>query len=291
MEERGPAVKSASAGQGRGGEGEAVGEIACTKVTKVWGAGTAREVEALDDVTFSVRPGEFLVVIGPSGCGKSTLLMLLAGLEMPTSGTIIYNGEPIVGPDADRSLIFQQPSLFPWLSAIDNVAFGLLLRGVGRKERRRRAEEFLRQVGLRTFAHKHPHELSGGMQQRAAIARALCLGADVLLMDEPFAALDVQTRFQMQSFLLDIWQGSGKTVVFVTHHIDEAVYLADRVIILTARPGRLLDSVNIDMPRPRNVISPDFERYRGLFVERLRAEVTKAFQEQELAEMLDTRIK
>jgi hypothetical protein len=130
-----------------------------------------------------------------------------------------------------------------------------------------------------------------GMQQRAAIARALCLGADVLLMDEPFAALDVQTRFQMQSFLLDIWQGSGKTVVFVTHHIDEAVYLADRVIILTARPGRLLDSVAIDMPRPRNVISEDFERYRALFVERLRLEVTKAFQEQELAEMLDTRIK
>jgi NitT/TauT family transport system ATP-binding protein len=268
-----------------------VGEIDCTNVSKIWGVGTAREVEALDDVSFSVRRGEFLVVIGPSGCGKSTLLMLLAGLEMPTAGTVSYNGRPIVGPDADRSLIFQQPSLFPWLSTIDNVAFGLMLSGVGRKERRRRAEEFLRKVGLRAFAHKHPHELSGGMQQRAAIARALCLGADVLLMDEPFAALDVQTRFQMQSFLLDIWQGSGKTVVFVTHHIDEAVYLADRVIILTARPGRLLDSVNVDMSRPRNVIGSDFDRYRGLFVERLRAEVTKAFQEQELAEMLDTRIK
>jgi NitT/TauT family transport system ATP-binding protein len=268
-----------------------VGELMCSHVTKIWGVDTPREVEALDDVSFAVRHGEFLVIIGPSGCGKSTLLMLLAGLEMPTSGTITYNGEPITGPDADRSLIFQQPSLFPWLSALDNVAFGLMLRGVGRRERRRRAEQFLRQVGLRDFAHKHPHELSGGMQQRAAIARALCLGADVLLMDEPFAALDVQTRFQMQSFLLDIWHGSGKTVVFVTHHIDEGVYLADRVIILTARPGRLLDSVNIDMPRPRNVISADFERYRALFVERLRAEVTKAFQEQELAEMLDTRIK
>lgn len=268
-----------------------MGEIVGTNVTKVWGAGTPREVVALDNVSFAVRHGEFLVIIGPSGCGKSTLLMLLAGLEMPTSGKITYNGKPITGPDSDRSLIFQQPSLFPWLSALDNVAFGLMLQGTGRKERRQRAEQFLRQVGLREFAHKHPHELSGGMQQRAAIARALCLGADVLLMDEPFAALDVQTRFQMQSFLLDIWQGSGKTVVFVTHHIDEAVYLADRVIILSARPGRLLDSVNIDMPRPRNVISADFERYRALFVERLRAEVTKAFQEQELAEMLDTRIK
>jgi NitT/TauT family transport system ATP-binding protein len=268
-----------------------VGEIVCTAVTKVWGADTAREVVALEAVSFAVRHGEFLVIIGPSGCGKSTLLMLLAGLEMPTSGSITCAGQPITGPDAERSLIFQQPSLFPWLSAMDNVAFGLRLKGIGRKERRQRAEQFLRQVGLREFAAKHPHELSGGMQQRAAIARALCLGADVLLMDEPFAALDVQTRFQMQSFLLDIWQGSGKTVVFVTHHIDEAVYLADRVLILTARPGRLLDSVSITMPRPRNVISPDFERYRALFVERLRAEVMKAFQEQELAEMLDTRIK
>jgi NitT/TauT family transport system ATP-binding protein len=274
-----------------GDERRIVGEINCTNITKVWGVGTPREVEALDNVSFSVRHGEFLVIIGPSGCGKSTFLMLLAGLEMPTSGTILHNGQPITGPDSDRSLIFQQPSLFPWLSARDNVAFGLRLQGVGRRERRERAEHFLRQVGLRDFANKHPHELSGGMQQRAAIARALCLGADVLLMDEPFAALDVQTRFQMQSFLLDIWQGTGKTVVFVTHHIDEAVYLADRVIILTARPGRLLDSVSITMPRPRNVISPDFEQYRTLFVERLRAEVMKAFQEQELAEMLDTRIK
>jgi ABC-type nitrate/sulfonate/bicarbonate transport system ATPase subunit len=268
-----------------------MGEIVCQAVTKVWGAGTAREVAALESVNFTVRHGELLVIIGPSGCGKSTMLMLLAGLEMPTFGSLTYRGQPITGPDAERSLIFQQPSLFPWLSAIDNVAFGLRLKGIGRKERRQHAEQFLRQVGLREFAFKHPHELSGGMQQRAAIARALCLGADVLLMDEPFAALDVQTRFQMQSFLLDIWQGSGKTVVFVTHHIDEAVYLADRVVVLTARPGRLLDSVSIDMPRPRNVISTDFERYRALFVERLRAEVMKAFQEQELAEMLDTRIK
>src|SRR5215467_4988603 len=165
------------------------------------------------------------------------------------------------------------------------------LQGVARAERRRRADEFLRQVGLRDFGSKHPHELSGGMQQRVAIARALCVGADILLMDEPFAALDVQTRYQMQSFLLDIWQGSGKTVVFVTHHIDEAVHLADRVVVLTARPGRVLDSVPIDMPRPRSVVGEAFERYRALLVERLRAEVARAFQEQELVEMLDTRIK
>jgi NitT/TauT family transport system ATP-binding protein len=210
---------------------------------------------------------------------------------MPTCGTMLYNGTAITGPGADRSLIFQQPSLYAWLSALDNVACGLLLQGVGRKERRQRAEQFLRRVGLGEFALKHPHQLSVGMQQQAAIARALCLGANVLLMDEPFAALDVQTRFQMQSFLLDIWQGLGKTVVFVTHHIDEAVYLADRVIIMTARLGRPLDSVSIDMPRRRHVIGADFERYRGMFVERLRAEVTKTFQEQQLAGMLETHIK
>jgi NitT/TauT family transport system ATP-binding protein len=217
--------------------------------------------------------------------------MTLAGLEMPTSGIIVYNGTTITGPGADRSLIFQQPALYPWLSDLDNVTFGLMLQGVGREERRQRAKQFLRQVGFREFAQKRPHELSGGMQQRSTIARALCLGADVLLMDESFAALDVQTRFQMQSFLLNIWQGLGKTVVFVTHHIDEAVYLADRVIILTARPGRLFDRVSIAMLRPRNVIGADFKRDWAMFIERLRAAVTKAFQEQELAEMLETRIK
>jgi NitT/TauT family transport system ATP-binding protein len=268
-----------------------MGELVCHGVGKIWGVETDREVVALEDIDLDVRSGEFLVIIGPSGCGKSTLLKMLAGLEPPTAGRLLHNGQAIVGPNVNRSLIFQQPSLYPWLSARENVAFGLKLQGMPRTERRTRALEFLRQVGLRDFADKHPHELSGGMQQRVAIARALCVGADILLMDEPFAALDVQTRYQMQSFLLDIWQGSGKTVVFVTHHIDEAVYLADRVIVLTARPGRVLDSVAIDMPRPRSVIGAVFERYRALFVERLRAEVAKAFQEQELVEMLDTRIK
>ena len=268
-----------------------MGELACQGVSKIWGAGTDREVVALEDIDVDVRSGEFLVIIGPSGCGKSTLLKMLAGLEPPTAGRLLHNGQAIAGPDVNRSLIFQQPSLYPWLSARENVAFGLKLQGMPRAERQTRALEFLRQVGLRDFADKHPHELSGGMQQRVAIARALCVGADILLMDEPFAALDVQTRYQMQSFLLDIWHGSGKTVVFVTHHIDEAVYLADRVIVLTARPGRVLDSVAIDMPRPRSVIGAVFERYRALFIERLRAEVAKAFEEQELVEMLDTRIK
>lgn len=268
-----------------------MGELVCSSISKVWGWNTADEVLTLDDINFTVRSGEFVVIIGPSGCGKSTLLSMLAGLEKPTSGVITHNGQPVSEPHPDRSFIFQQPSLLPWLSLIDNVAFGLTLKGMGKKERYHRAEQFLAQVGLRHFANKYPHQLSGGMQQRACIARALCLGADIILMDEPFAALDVQTRYNMQKFLLDIWEGSGKTVVFVTHHIDEAVFLADRVVILSARPGRILDIVPIAMPRPRDVISPEFEKHRALFVESLRSEVNKAFAEQELAEMFDTRIK
>ncbi|WP_088889393.1 ABC transporter ATP-binding protein [Leptolyngbya ohadii] len=265
--------------------------IECRNVTKVWEDGTAQELLALDDISFSVKSGEFVVIIGPSGCGKSTLLGMIAGLEQPTSGEILHNGKPITAPDPDRSLIFQQPSLLPWLSLIDNVALGLTFKGISKQERYRRAEQFLSEVGLRAFAQKYPHQLSGGMQQRACIARALCLGAEIILMDEPFAALDVQTRYNMQKFLLDLWKGTGKTVIFVTHHIDEAVFLADCVIILSARPGRLLDSVEITMPRPREVISPEFEQHRTMFVKYLRSEVNRAFEEQELAEMLDTRIK
>lgn len=264
--------------------------IACQNISKVWGLDTPEEVLAIDRVSFAVEPGEFLVIIGPSGCGKSTLLSMVAGLEPPTAGEILHNGKPIVGPSPQRSMIFQQSSLLPWMSVIDNVAFGLNLKGVKRKERHQRAEHFLKEVGLRSFAHRYPHQLSGGMQQRACIARALCLGTDVLLMDEPFAALDVQTRYQMQKFLLDIWQGAGKTVIFVTHHIDEAIFLADRVVILTARPGRLLESVTIDMARPRDVMSSEFERHRNLFVDHMRSEVLRAFEEQELVEMMDTRI-
>jgi NitT/TauT family transport system ATP-binding protein len=268
-----------------------VGEIKFSTVTKAWAAGTEREVVAVDNVSFAINDGEFVVIIGPSGCGKSTMLLMASGLEMPTSGTITHNGTPVAGTDVHRSLIFQQPSLLPWLSARDNVAFGLMLKGIGRTERYEQADAFLRHVGLREFARKHPHELSGGMQQRVAIARALCTGADILLMDEPFAALDVQTRYQMQKFLLDIWQGSGKTVVFVTHHIDEAIFLADRVLVLTARPGRLLSSVEVELPRPRDLASPEFDRHRVMFLESLRSEVAKAFAEQELAELLDTRVK
>ena len=266
-------------------------EIVCDRVSKIWNPDTNEANLAIDDISFSVESGEFLVIIGPSGCGKSTLLSMIAGLETPTSGALRFRGEVITEPSPHRSMIFQQASLFPWLSVIDNVAFGLNLQGLGKRERHQRAKEYLQQVGLLKAANRYPHQLSGGMQQRACIARALCLGTDVLLMDEPFAALDVQTRHQMQKFLLDIWQGTGKTVIFVTHHIDEAVYLADRVLILTANPGRTLAMVPVDMSRPRDMMSKGFEYHRNLFVDHLRSEVVKAFEEQELAEMLDTRIK
>ena len=246
-----------------------MGEIICANLTKVWGCRHRPEVEALSDVSISVRHG-ILVVIGPSGCGKSTLLMLLAGLEMPTGGTITYNGKPVTGLDADRSLIFQQPSLSRG-GRRSTMSRSVSARGMGKKERRQQAEQFLRQVGLREFAHKHPHELSGGMQQRAAIARVSALGADVLLMDEPFAALDVQTRFHMQSFLLDIWQGLARPVVFVTPSHRRGRLSRRPRRHLHGAAGAAADSVSIDMPRPRNVISPDFERYRALFVERLRS--------------------
>lgn len=266
-------------------------EISCDRISKTWNSDTSEANLAIDDISFSVESGEFLVIIGPSGCGKSTLLSMIAGLEFPTVGSIRFRNEPITGTSTHRSMIFQQASLFPWLSVIDNVAFGLSLQGISKNERHDRAKQYLQQVGLLQSAHRYPHQLSGGMQQRACIARALCLGTDVLLMDEPFAALDVQTRHQMQKFLLEIWQGTGKTVIFVTHHIDEAVYLADRVLILTANPGRMLEMVTVDMPRPRDMLSKGFEYHRNLFVDHLRSEVVRAFEEQELAEMLDTRIK
>lgn len=260
-------------------------------VSKVWSGGTNRAVQALDDINFSVKPGEFLVIIGPSGCGKSTLLFAIAGLEFPSSGTIQLEGQPITGPGTDRSLIFQEASLFPWLSVADNVEWGLKIKGLSKTERRERALHYIRQVGLADSIKKYPHELSGGMKQRVAIARALCLEPKVLLMDEPFAALDVQTRYKMQSFLLDIWATTKTTIVFVTHHIDEAIHLADRVLVLTARPGRVLEEVTIGLPRPREIASRAFDEYRSSFFAHLRNEVSKAFAEQELAEVIDASIK
>jgi NitT/TauT family transport system ATP-binding protein len=192
------------------------------------------------------------VLVGPSGCGKSSLLMMMAGLRRQTTGTILVSGAAIDVPDPHRvGVVFQEPSLFPWLTAEENVEFPLTLRGVSKKERRVKAEEALQLVGLDGFAKRHPHELSGGMKQRVSIARGLVQDPPVLLMDEPFAALDEQTRMTMGDELLRIWAATGKTIIFVTHSLTEAVYLADEVIVMSARPGRIVDRLEVALPRPR----------------------------------------
>jgi NitT/TauT family transport system ATP-binding protein len=213
---------------------------------------SSQDVEALSDVSIEVKPGRFVVLVGPSGCGKSTLLMMMAGLRQQTSGTVLINDAPIPQPDPDRvGVVFQEPSLFPWLTAEENVEFPLTLRGVAKSERRAKAEDALKLVGLEGFGKRHPHELSGGMKQRVSIARGMVQDPPVLLMDEPFAALDEQTRMTMGDELLRIWAATGKTVVFVTHSLTEAVYLADEVVVMSARPGRIVDHLMISLPRPR----------------------------------------
>jgi NitT/TauT family transport system ATP-binding protein len=213
---------------------------------------SAGDVAALSEVSLDIKPGRFVVLVGPSGCGKSTLLMMLAGLLKPTSGTILINGAPIDKPDPDRvGVVFQEASLFPWLTAEENVEFPLALRAVAKAERRAKAEDALKLVGLEGFGKRHPHELSGGMKQRVSIARGLVQDPPVLLMDEPFAALDEQTRMTMGDELLRIWAASAKTVVFVTHSLTEAVYLADEVVVMSARPGRIVEQLQVPLPRPR----------------------------------------
>jgi NitT/TauT family transport system ATP-binding protein len=211
-----------------------------------------QDVVALSEVSFEIKPGRFVVLVGPSGCGKSSLLMMMAGLRRPTSGTILVGGASIDDPDPNRvGVVFQEPSLFPWLTAEANVEFPLALRGVARKDRRAKAQEALKLVGLEGFGSRHPHELSGGMKQRVSIARGLVQDPPVLLMDEPFAALDEQTRMTMGDELLRIWAATGKTIVFVTHSLTEAVYLADEVIVMSQRPGRIVDRLEVGLPRPR----------------------------------------
>ncbi|MDJ1137771.1 ABC transporter ATP-binding protein [Streptomyces iconiensis] len=200
---------------------------------------------ALEDIELDIADGEFTVLVGPSGCGKSTLLDLLGGLALPTSGRVLLDGEPVTGPGRDRGTVFQQYALLPWRTARGNVEFGLEAAGVPRRERAERAGEFLSLVGLDGFGDRHPHELSGGMRQRVAIARSLAYDPDVLLMDEPFGALDAQTRESLQDELLRVWQRTRKTVVFITHSIDEAVLLGQRVAVLTSRPGRVKEVVPI----------------------------------------------
>ncbi|MCM2477828.1 ABC transporter ATP-binding protein [Rhizobium sp. CG5] len=256
--------------------------VSCRNVGMVWAEGTPRAHEALRGIDIDVKPGEFVTLLGPSGCGKSTLLYLIAGLETATGGTLTAFGEKITDPSPERSLIFQETSLFPWLSVWQNVTFGLWVKGMNAKERREVAADALQRVGLYHAMDKRPDELSGGMRQRVAVARALAMRPKVLLMDEPFAALDVQTRAKMQDFLIDVWKDSGASILFVTHHIDEAVALSDRVAVFTARPGRIKTIVPVDLPRPRDLFDPRVEALRRHLTELLRDEVDRAFAEQEM---------
>jgi NitT/TauT family transport system ATP-binding protein len=216
-------------------------------------------VHAIDSASIRIAASEFLCVVGPSGCGKSTLLNLVAGFLNPTSGEIKIGGRPVAGQGMDRGVVFQDfAQLFPWRTALGNVAFGLEMKGVGKEEREKIALSHLALVQLEKFAHSYPHHLSGGMQQRVAIARALAYNPSVLLMDEPFAALDALTRDAMQRLLAQVWRATRKTVVYVTHNVAEAVYLADRVVVMTPHPGRVKTELPVTLPRPRDPLSVEF---------------------------------
>lgn len=241
---------SDQAAQGMGGSGRAV-HFTCEHVGHTF-VGDRGNVDALVDVNLTVHEHEFVCVVGPSGCGKSTLLRIIAGLESPSSGVVEFHG-PAATRGVRGGLVVQEHGTFPWLSAVDNVAFGLTLEGMPRAERRARAMSFLERVGLAGFARHYPHELSVGMRQRLGMGRALVVDAPLLLMDEPFAALDAQTRRRMQDELLSIWATDRRTVLFVTHDIDEAVLLGDRVIVLSGRPGHVLADLPVALERPRDL--------------------------------------
>ncbi|RKH40765.1 ABC transporter ATP-binding protein [Corallococcus sicarius] len=231
----------------------------------------ANKVVALKDVNLNVRSGEFVCLLGPSGCGKSTLLYALAGHVAPTGGTVAIDGKPIHGPGPDRLLMFQEAALFPWLTVRGNITFALAARGVPRSERRERADTFIQRVRLDGFADTLPHELSGGMKMRASLARALAVDPTVLLMDEPFGALDAQTRVHMQELLQSIWMRAGKTVVFVTHDVQEALMLGTRVVLMAPRPGRVVEDLEIHLPMPRSLEDPSLDAMARDIRHRLRA--------------------
>ena len=225
------------------------------------GWNTTRTLRVFDNVTFSVSEGEFVCIIGPSGCGKSTLLNLSAGLDSASSGEVFVDGHRVFGPGLDRGVVFQEFALFPWLTVAGNIEFGLRSKGVPAAERHKIAQRYVNMVGLTGFENFHPYRLSGGMRQRVGIARALAIDPSVLLMDEPFGALDAQTRESMQKALGDIWQATRKTVLFITHDIREAIYLSDRVLVMSGRPATISLELDIDLPRPRNRHEERFQDY------------------------------
>ncbi|KAB1074066.1 ABC transporter ATP-binding protein [Methylobacterium planeticum] len=250
-------------------------EIAIRNVTKAFhDRARSQDVLAVDTVNLTIADHDFVCLLGPSGCGKSTLLNMIAGFEKPSSGLIEVAGTRVERPCADRGVVFQQPTLMPWLDVADNVPFHLKLKGVGRKERRERAQSFIDLVGLTGFERHFPSELSGGMNQRVGIARALLMNPRVILMDEPFAALDAQTKMEMQEELVRIWERIRCTIVFVSHSVDEALVLGSRVAVMTRRPGRIRDDFAFDLPRPRDVTRPAFNDAKRRVLSLIRDEAT-----------------
>ncbi|MHB1041793.1 MAG: ABC transporter ATP-binding protein [Eubacteriales bacterium] len=247
-------------------------------VTKEYGEGKSR-LTALDNINITVRAQEFVALLGPSGCGKSTLLRIIGGLARPTRGRVIVDGTEVNGPGPDRGMVFQSYTLFPWLTVQGNIEFGLREKGMSAPERTLVARRYIDLVGLRGFENAFPKALSGGMKQRVAIARALANDPEVLLLDEPFGALDTQTRSLMQELLLEVWEQFHKTIVFVTHDVEEAIFMADRVVIMTARPGRVKETIEVDLPRPRDYrvkTEESFLNYKRRAVELIREESIKA---------------
>ncbi|MBU0726501.1 MAG: ABC transporter ATP-binding protein [Alphaproteobacteria bacterium] len=256
-----------------------MGKLEISGVSRLFAGAKGGDVQALKPIDFTVADGEFVALLGPSGCGKSTLLRLVAGLDAPSTGSIALDGRPVTGPSPERGMVFQQPALYPWLTVRDNVGFGLIEQGASTAESRAAAEELLAQVGLGDFAAQFPKALSGGMQQRVALARALAPNPEVLLLDEPFGALDTQTRGLMQELLLDVWERHRKTVLFVTHDIEEAIFLASRIIVMTARPGRIKADVPVPLPRPRDYhlrTAPEFYALRAELTDLVRDETLRA---------------
>ena len=234
---------------------------------------------ALQPITLDVTDNDFITILGPSGCGKSTLLRIIAGLDRASVGRVVLDGAAVTGPGSDRGMVFQSYTLFPWLSVLDNIAFGLRERGLPQADRTSIAQDWCTRVGLSGFEHHYPKQLSGGMQQRTAIARVLANDPKIMLLDEPFGALDNQTRALMQETLLDIWQRDRKTVLFVTHDIEESIFLASRVLVMTARPGRIKADVPINLPYPRHYTlktSPEFSTFKARLTEEVRVEALRA---------------
>jgi nitrate ABC transporter ATP-binding subunit len=244
-------------------------------VTKRFAVGDD-EVEALAPVDLAIPRGEFVCMIGASGCGKSTLLRIIAGFEEPTTGDVSIDGRPVTGPGSDRGMVFQDYALFPWMTVRQNISFGPRQRHLPHEEIDKTTDEFVRMVGLGRFADRYPNQLSGGMKQRVAIARVLANNANILLMDEPFGALDALTREQLQNELLQIWKRTGVTTIFVTHSVEEAVLLADRVLVMSAGPGRIDSDFRIELPRPRDVSSPEFNALRRDIARRLTSHLVLA---------------